>query len=131
MQAVAITAAEIEATEPELIQDSESQTSPLPAHATEATRLFLTEENNHSQLDDIMDIIHSCLKAAKKYDPGRSVKAIWKLKAVLEYVKLRAWYCMHKRCKWPCPNASIAIARRAGKGPYFACQIRQDELYLR
>src|SRR5712675_1133346 len=73
VQAVAITVAEIEATEPELIQDSELQTSPLPAHATEATQLFLTEENNHSQLDDIMDIIHSCLKAAKKYDPGHSV----------------------------------------------------------
>lgn len=126
-----VTAEETEATEPELIQGSESQTLPLPAHATEAARLFLTEENDNSESDDIMDIIHSCLKAAKKCDPGHSVKMIWKLTAVLEYVKLRARYRMHKACKRPCLNASVAIARRVGKGPYFARQIRHNELYLR
>jgi hypothetical protein len=30
----------------------------------------------------------------------------------------------------PCLNASLAIARRMGKGPYFAYQIRYNELFL-
>ena len=50
--------------------------------------------------------------------------------AVSEYVKLRARYQKNKACKRPCLNASIAIANRMGRGPYFACQIRHMELYL-
>ena len=30
----------------------------------------------------------------------------------------------------PCLSASLAIACQMGKGPYFACQIRQNELYF-
>ena len=35
-----------------------------------------------------------------------------------------------KATKWPCLSASIAIACRMGKGPYFACQIQYNELHL-
>jgi hypothetical protein len=93
--------------------------------------LFLTQENNDSESDDIVDIICSCLKAAKKCDPGRGIKTTSKLTAVLEYVELRARYRTNNACKRPCLSASIAVAHRMGKGPYFARQIRHNELYLK
>jgi hypothetical protein len=122
---------ETESTHPELTQDSESQMLPLDENVTEATRLFLTGENNNSESDDISGIIQSCLKAAKKCDPSCAIKTISKLTAISEYVKLRVWYRTHNACKQPCLSASITIARHMGKGPYFARQICHDELYLR
>jgi hypothetical protein len=50
--------------------------------------------------------------------------------AVSKYIKLRARYKTSKACKQPCLKASMAIACRMGKGPYFARRIRFNELYL-
>jgi len=80
--------------------------------------------------DDIIKIIQSCLKDAKKHNTKRGIKTLTQLGAVDEYVRLCAQYRKHNACKRPCLNASMAIARRMAKGPYFACQIRQNELYL-
>jgi hypothetical protein len=56
---------------------------------------------------------------------------------VLEYAKLQGQYQCHNKCKRPGLSASLAIARRMGKGrvgkkkgSYFACQVRRDEAYL-
>ena len=53
-----------------------------------------------------------------------------KLTAVSEYVVLRERYQKNPSCKKPTANASLAIARRMGKGKAFARQIRRNELYL-
>jgi hypothetical protein len=33
-------------------------------------------------------------------------------------------------CTWPCLSVSMAITCWMGKGPYYACQIQHNELYL-
>ena len=93
-------------------------------------RLFLTEESDPESID-IIAIIHSRLREAKTSRSTHAIKTISKLSAVLEYVKLRARYRKQNTCKRPCLSVSIAIARRMGKGPYFARQICQNELYLK
>ncbi|KAG2039891.1 hypothetical protein BDR03DRAFT_1008574 [Suillus americanus] len=58
------------------------------------------------------------------------IKAITQLSAIAQYVKLQDRYLQHARTKCPCLSASLAIARRMGKGPYFARQICNNERYL-
>jgi hypothetical protein len=77
-----------------------------------------------------MTIIQSCLKDIKRSNTRYAIKSLTQLTAVSKYVKLRARYQKHKACKRPCLSASMAIAHRMGKGPYFARQIRYNELYL-
>jgi hypothetical protein len=123
----------VEATHPELTQDSESQSLPMPGRSNETARLFLIEEDKpeNSESIDIIAIIRSRLREAKTSRSTHTIKTISKLSAVLEYVKLRARYIKHNTCKRPCLSASAAIAIRVGKGLYFARQIRQNELYLK
>jgi hypothetical protein len=77
-----------------------------------------------------MNIIQTCLKDVEKHNSKHAIKTLSLLIAVSEYIKLRACYNRSKACKQPCLKASMAIARRMGKGPYFARQIRYSELYL-
>src|SRR6202789_1755148 len=77
-----------------------------------------------------MDIIQTCLRDVHRQNSRHAIKALSILISVSEYVKLHAHYRTSKACKQPCLKASIAIARRMGKGPYFARQIRHNELYL-
>ena len=109
--------------------DSEQQSLLLKEPAVEAAQtLFASEEHNQSK--DISEIIKSCLKDIKKCNNKRSIKMLSQLSAVSAYIKLHVQYQKHNACKWPCLSASLAIARQMGKGPYFARQIRQNELYL-
>lgn len=160
MKIMAITAEEIESTNPDLTRDSEQPSLPLPGPAIEAARALFTPEDSipdsgrsisdhlisdHSisersdsehpdsednRSDDIMKIIRSYVKDVKKRKTKWAIKAYTQLTGVSEYVKLRARYRKHKACKRPCLSASLAIARQMGKGPYFARQIRSNELYL-
>jgi hypothetical protein len=66
----------------------------------------------------------------KQHNNLRAIKMLSQLIALSEYVKLHACYKSCKACKWPCLKASIAIARQMGRGPYLACQICHNELYL-
>jgi hypothetical protein len=104
---------------------SDSERSDSECSGSERNR----SERNRSE-DDIMRIIQTCLKDAKKHTDKWKIKTLTQLTAVSEYVRLRAQYWRHNACKCPCLNASIAIACRMGKGPYFACQIRHNKLYL-
>jgi hypothetical protein len=116
-------------TTPDITRDSEQPSLPLDAPAIEAARvLFLPEEDNNPA--DIIEIIQTCLKDVKKHNSKHTIKSLSQLVAVLEYIKLRARYNTSKTCKQPCLKASMAVARRMGKGPYFARQIRYNELYL-
>ena len=115
----------------EATRDLEEQSLPMQEPAIEATcMLFTPEEVEDDRTMNIQEIIKSCLKDAKRNNTRYAIKALSQLIAVSEYVNLRAQYKKTKTCKWPCLSASIAIARRMGKGPYFACQIRHNELYL-
>lgn len=122
---------EAEINEPEVTVDSEQHSLPLQGPAIESARnLFTPEEVDNDEVDDLEKIIGSCLKDAKGQNTRYAIKSLSHLIAVSEYVKLRARYRNTKACKRPCLSASIAIARRMGKGPYFARQIRHNELYL-
>ena len=116
---------------PDITSDSEQPSLPFEAPAIEAAReLFLPEEDGRDEPADIMNIIQTCLRDVHKQNSKHAIKALSVLIAVSEYVKLRAHYRTFKACKQPCLKASIAIAHRMGKGPYFAHQIRHNELYL-
>ncbi len=125
---------EMEITDPKATQDSEQQSLLSQGPAIEsACDLFIPEESEPSeddQANDLENIIGSCLKDAKRNNTTYAIKSLSHLVAVSEYVKLRARYRNIKTCKRPCLSASIAIARQMGKGPYFARQIRHNELYL-
>jgi hypothetical protein len=120
--------------------DSEMPLLPLDKPAIEdARRLFAPED---SEIDSggtrdpdviLMDVIQSCLKDLKMpklHNHARTIKTLSLLSAVSEYVKLRSHYKSIKQCKRPCLNASVTIARRMGRGIYFARQIRYNSLYL-
>src|SRR5260221_8948323 len=113
---------EMEITDPKATQDSEQQSLPSQGPAIEsACDLFIPEESEPSeddQANDLENIIGSCLKEAKRNNTPYAIKSLSHLVAVSEYVKLRARYRNIKTCKRPCLSASIAIARRMGKGPY-------------
>ena len=121
-----IAAEETEGDRPDLTQDLEQESLPSEGHALKDTWALFTPESG-----DISAIIRSCLKEVKKCNSRHAIKNLCKLTAVSEYVQLRARYKKHNACKRPCLAASVAIARSMGKGPYFARQIRQLELYLK
>jgi hypothetical protein len=114
---------------PDITRDSEQPSLPSDAPVIEAAQeLFLQKEDEEPM--DINKIIHNCLKDIGKHDSKHAIKSLSLLVSVSEYIKLRARYKTSKVCKKPCLKASIAIAHRMGKGPYFARQIRHTELYL-
>ena len=113
----------------EWTRDSEQSLLPPEAPDIEATReAFAPEED--TEPPDIMKIIETCLKDVWRDNSKQAMKSLSLLISVTEYVKLRTHYKARKACKQPCLKASIAIAHRMGKGPYFACKIRHTELYL-
>jgi len=110
--------------EPDVMKDSEQPSLPLQGEAIKsACELFTLEELEDNKANNIMKIIGSCLKDAKKYNTKHTIKSLSHLVAVSEYVQLQAQYQKTKATKRPCLSASMAIARHMGKGPYFACQI--------
>ena len=124
MQAATISIEKVDLTDPEVTQDSEQQSLPLQEPAVKSTcMLFTPEEVEDNEAIDIKDIIGSCLKDAKWNNTTYAIKSLSQLISMSEYVDLRARYKGTKACKRPCLSASISIARRMGKGPYFACQI--------
>ena len=112
----------MQSTVPNLTRDSEQPSIPPEAPAIEAAREVLRSEEN-DELADIMKIIETCLKDVRRDKSKQAMKSLSHLIAVTQYVKLRMCYKAHKACKQPCLKASMAIARRMGRGPYFARQI--------
>ena len=114
-------------------EDEVDETEPVP-NAAEINAahewLDIDDDDSPQSSKDILEIIKTCLKAVKKLKTGRTIKMMTQLVAITEYVKLRARYQTQAKCSKPCLSASIAIARRMGKGGYFARQIRQNERYL-
>ena len=124
-----ITMIAVEGTEedrPDLTQDSDQESLPLDGHALGDTRALFTSES-----EDITTIIHSCLKEVRKCNSRHAIKNFCKLTTVSKYIQLHTQYKKYNACKQWCLTVSIVIACFIGKGPYFAHQIRQLELYLR
>ena len=100
----------------ELIEGSEQQSLPLQRPDIEAAwALFVPEEDNDvsdSDIDpkDIIDIIHSCIKEAKKCTTKHAIKMLYQLITVSEYIKLQMRYQKLKAYKQPCLHVSLAIA---------------------
>lgn len=88
------------------------------------------EEIDDESQPDILELVDKCLKQAKALKSTRMVNMIMQLTAVAQFVKLRKKYCCHGRSKTPSVSASLAIAQRMGKGPYFTRQIRKNEHHL-
>jgi hypothetical protein len=126
------TALEVETTNADLIRDSEQSALPKQGPAVQAAQdLFNAEaEEDKDHATDITKIIKSCLKDINKIKSKRALKMLSQIISVSEYIKLRARYRQHSSCTCPCLNASMAIARRMGKGPYYARQIRYNKLFL-
>ncbi|KAG1815092.1 uncharacterized protein BJ212DRAFT_1447403 [Suillus subaureus] len=80
--------------------------------------LDVNDEENVEPHNTLL-LVDVCLKEAKKLRTPRLIKVITQLSAIAQY---HAW------TKYPCLSASLAIARRMGKGPYFAQQIRHATL---
>ena len=119
----------MEAANPHLIRDSEQSVLSEQEPAVEvAQELFVAEEDDHAT--NIVNIIQSCLKDIKKIKSKHPTKMLSQLISVSEYIKLRARYQQHNLCTQPCLSASMAIAHQMGKGPYYACQIRHNVLFL-
>jgi len=126
-----LTAQEADIMDPEVMQDLEQQSLPLQGPVIEsACALFMPEDLEDNGMNDLEHIIGSCLKDTKRNNMSYAIKSLSHLVAVSEYIKLCALYQNSNTCKRPCLNASIAIAHRMGKGPYFAYQIQHNELYL-
>ena len=123
-----------QAAEAHTIRDSEEPLLPLDTPEVEAAcRLFALEDLEIDRSWDINDIIHSCLKDVKTlnwHNPDCAIKAISQLVAISKYIDLRAKYKSTKVCKQPSLKVGIVIAHQIGKGLYFACQIRYNELYV-
>src|SRR5260221_8395156 len=126
MQVTTIAMHEVDITNPEVTQDSEQDSLPSQGHAIESTRMLFTPEEIEDDSDEGNDLVHvieSCLKDAKRNNTTYAIKSVIHLVAVSEYVKLRERYWNTKACRRPCLSASIAIACQMGRGPYFARQI--------
>src|SRR5712671_6471299 len=76
---------------------SDSEHSDLEHSGSE----HLSAEDKRSE-DNIIKIIQSCLKDAKKHNTKRGIKTLTQLGAVDEYVRLCAQYRKHNACKRPC-----------------------------
>ena len=72
--------------------------------------LDIDDDDNPEASKDILKIVKSCLKGMKRLKTGCSTKMMTQLTAITEYVKLHTCFCAHSTCKWPCLNASLAIA---------------------
>lgn len=123
-------ASSLDIKEPDATGSSESAPIEAEIDIEAAGWLDLNDEDLVEPAKDIFQITKNCMKMVKQLKSGRTVKMMTQLTAVTEYVKLRARYRAHPKCKRPCLNASLAIAARMGKGPYFARQIRYNEAFL-
>lgn len=88
------------------------------------------DEDEEETVADIMKVIASGLQQVKKLCTRCSLKLLTHLTAVSQYVKLREKHRKHPNCSRPAMSASLKVARRMGKGPYFARQIRENEWHL-
>lgn len=88
---------------------------------------------------NVLEAVERLLEDVKKLKTVQSLKTVTKIAAISEYIKLHEQYQRHPKCKKPSLSASLAIARRIGKGKKgagkgegasFARSIRQNELYL-
>jgi len=99
MQIAMITTREAEVADLALTEESEQESLPFQGPEIAAVHTLFTLEDNSDEPRDIIKIIKSCLKDAKKCKTRCAVKIITQLVAVSKYIKLHAQYKKHKVCK--------------------------------
>ena len=110
--------------------DLEEQSLPSQGPVIKSADTPFTPDEIEDNANDLEMIIASCIKNMKRCNIRHAIKSLTHLVAMSEYVKLYAHYRNMKACQWRCLSASLTIACQMGKGPYFAHQIRHNELYL-
>ncbi len=123
VKVICATLEEAQCNDLEMTRDLEWSLLPPEAPAIEAVRKAFTLEED-TELADLIKIIDTCLKDLRRDKSIQAMKLLSLLTGVTKYVKLRTQYkARSKACKQPCLKASVAIASRMGRGPYFARQI--------
>lgn len=104
----------------------------LPSVSQAQDLLSMSEEADNQF--DIFAIITSHLRGLRKLKATPAIlKRLMHFTAVIEYVKIRDQLqsrSVGKRSKRPSQRASMIVAARMGKGPFFARQVREHTLYL-
>ena len=95
-QIAMIATGEAEAADPALTEESEQESLPFRGPEIVAMCALFTLEDNSDEPRDIMKIIASCLKDAKRCKTRRAFKMITQLVAMSEYIKLHVRYKKHK-----------------------------------
>lgn len=98
---------------------------------SQAQELLLADETD-KQLD-IFAIIKGHLRGLRKLKATPAIlRRLMHYTAVIEYVKVRDRLLagMGKRSQRPTQRASMVVAARMGKGPFFARQVRENTAYL-
>lgn len=125
----------------DIINETEDENKPADTDSEQSgtsgasvQQWFDKDEEVSGSSIDILDIIKLRLKEVKRFHTPCAFKAFMDLTAVMQYVKLRERYRRNVKCTQPCISASLAIARRCGKGDsngsYYARRIRANENYL-
>lgn len=99
---------------------------------SQAQELLFGAEETDEQLD-IFAIIKGHLRGLRKLKATPAIlRRLMHFTAVIEYVKVRdrLLNSMGKRSQRPFQRASMIVAARMGKGPFFARQVRAHTAYL-
>jgi hypothetical protein len=98
-QITMIATGEAEVADPALTEELEWESLPFRGPEIAAAHALFTPENDSDKPRDIMRIIASYLKDAKRCKMRHAFKMITQLIAVSEYIKLHTRYKKHKVCK--------------------------------
>ncbi|KAG2093316.1 uncharacterized protein F5147DRAFT_657455 [Suillus discolor] len=113
---------------PELLSDMTTSNNNTEAMPKAASFLDPTADD---ELDPphipIGKVIKGLIKDTTKY---KSFSAQFKLHAIRNYLELFERYRQIPNIKNPAIQASLAIAKSVGKGPYLACMIRRLVVYI-
>jgi len=82
--------------------------------------------------EDVLITLHKLVKQASRVSSLATLKEIMILTAAAGYVQLRQkWQsATGRKHRKPAQAASLAVAHRMGKGPAFACKIRETVAYI-
>ncbi len=119
MQIVINATREAEVADPALTEELEWESFLFQEPEIVAMCILFTLEDDLDKPRDIIKIIQSCLKDAKKCKIRHVVKIIMQLVAVSEYIKLHMWYKKHKvykHCHCKSDEQSVTASSSATLG---------------
>ena len=113
---------------PELLPDISIPKNDMATVPSSISFLDLTADDKYEPEHIPVGIIFgNLLKDAKKHN---AFGTQFKLHAVRNYLELLEHYWHNPKVKKPATQASQAVTKSVGKGPYLACMIRHLVLYI-